>query len=112
MMPKPESVKLLAELYRLKRKGIEMMKSSEIISFFHQENVAGYEKIPSDNSNAYIAAQMKRALLNRTNRGYLSELEQLYYIKRIWKGREFFIELTSGGEHIACVSGLLGNDGL
>ncbi|MFY9404804.1 MAG: hypothetical protein WAP32_00990, partial [Candidatus Methanoculleus thermohydrogenotrophicum] len=53
----------------------------------------------------YLRAKKKRALLNRMNRGYLKELEEQGYVERRWLGRNFSIQITKAGEHIACVSG-------
>ena len=106
MMPRPENVRLLVELFRRRETGAGGMTSEEIIGFFHDASVHGYEKLHTAERNAYLRAGKKRALLNRTNRGYLKELEEQGYVERRWQGRNFSIRITKAGEHIACVSGL------
>ncbi len=107
MMPKPENVRLLVELLRRKEAGGDGMTSEEIIGFFHDTGVHGYENLHTAERDAYQRARTKRALLNRTNRGYLGELEEQGYVERRWRGRNFSIQITKAGEHIACVSGLV-----
>jgi len=107
MMPRPENVGLLVELFRRKEAGTDGMTSEEIIGFFHGANVHGYEKLHTAERDGYLRAGKKRALLNRTNRGYLRELEEQGYVERQWRGRNFSIRITQAGEHIACVSGLV-----
>ncbi len=105
MMPRPENVRLLVELFRRKEAG--GMTSEEIIGFFHSAGTHGYEELHTAGRDAYLRAKKKRALLNRTNRGHLRELEEQGYAERKWRGRNFSIRITKAGEHIACVSGLL-----
>ncbi len=105
MMPRPENVRLLVELFRRKEAG--GMTSEEIIKFFHGANTHGYERLHTAERDGYQRAKKKRALLNRTNRGYLKELEEQGYVEREWRGRHFSIRITKAGEHIACVSGLV-----
>ncbi|HNT06990.1 DUF6293 family protein, partial [Methanoculleus sp.] len=105
MMPRPENVRLLVELFRRKEEG--GMTSEEIIEFFHGANTHGYERLHTAERDGYQRAKKKRALLNRTNRGYLRELEEQGYVEREWRGRHFSIRITKAGEHIACVSGLV-----
>ncbi|MDD5419804.1 MAG: DUF6293 family protein [Methanomicrobiaceae archaeon] len=109
MMPKEDNVKLLVELYRKKEQGPNGMESEEIIEFFHRERVHGYEEenLHTRERDAYRRGRKKRALLNRTNRGFLRELEEQGYVERTWRGRQFSIRITKAGEHIACVSGLI-----
>lgn len=107
MMPKPENVALLVKLFRRKEAGIKGMTSEEIIGFFHEIGVHGYENLHTAEKNEYLRAKKKRALLNRTNRGYLKELQEQGYMERQWRGRNFSIGITRAGEHIACVSGLI-----
>lgn len=109
MMPKRESVKFLVELYKRSEQGINEMSSSDIIRFFHKEGVPGFDKLPEEKPR-YEAAKQNRILLNRTTRGYLKDLEDIGYIEKKWRGREFYITITKGGEHIACVSGIIGKE--
>ncbi|WP_442919558.1 DUF6293 family protein, partial [Methanoculleus sp.] len=102
-----ENVRLLVELFRRKEAGAGGMTSDEIIGFFHDAGVHGYEEVPADVRDRYLRAGKKRALLNRTNRGYLKELEEQGYVEREWRGRHFSVRITKAGEHIACVSGLV-----
>ena len=114
MMPKPENVRLLVELLRRKESGGDGMTSEEIIGFFHSIGVHGYEeeKLHTAERDAYQRAKKKRALLNRMNRGYLRELEEQGYVERQWQGRNFSVQVTKAGEHIACVSGLIPGSGV
>ncbi len=105
MMPKPENVRLLVELLRRKEAGGDGMESEEIIRFFHDIGVYGYKNLHTAERDAYQRAGIKRKLLNRTNRGYLRELEDQGYVERRWRGRRFLIQITKAGEHRACVSG-------
>ncbi len=107
MMPRPEHVRLLVELFRRKEAGAGGMTSEEIIEFFHGAGVHGYENLHTAERDGYVRAGKKRALLNRTNRGHLKELEEQGYVAREWRGRNFSIRITQAGEHIACVSGLV-----
>lgn len=111
MKLKDASVQLLVELYNRKELGIDGMTSEEIIQFFHNQDVYGYEikNLHSEERDAYKASKKRRALLNRTNQGYLKNLEENEYVERKWKGREFSIHILKAGEHIACVSGLIGD---
>ncbi|MBP7410678.1 DUF6293 family protein [Methanoculleus sp. 10] len=112
MMPRPENVRLLVELFRRQEAGAGGMTSEEIIGFFHDASVHGYERLHTAERDAYLRAGKKRALLNRTNRGYLKELEEQGYVERRWQGRNFSIRITKAGEHIACVSGLIPGSGV
>ncbi|MCK9308434.1 MAG: hypothetical protein M0P17_13010, partial [Methanoculleus sp.] len=94
MMPRPENVGLLVELFRRKEAGTDGMTSEEIIGFFHGTNVHGYENLHTAERDGYLRAGKKRALLNRTNRGYLRELEEQGYMERQWRGRNFSIRIA------------------
>jgi hypothetical protein len=107
MMPKEASILLLVELYNRKISGKVDMASSEILDFFSNQKVFGYEDRHKPVKDSSERAKIQRALLNRTNRGYLKELEDQEYIERKWKGRNFFINITEAGEYIACASGLV-----
>lgn len=105
--PKDANVELLAELYRRTNNDAPSMRSGEIITFFHEKSVPGFQDIPPRGKLNPEQSRLRRTLLNRINRSYLKELEDQGYIKKKMPGREFFVSITSAGSHIACVSGLV-----
>lgn len=118
MMPGDDEIKLLVELKKWKEKIArgekkEDMGSDDIITFLHTEGVGGFENLPpskrtregSSGETEYRSGGERRALLNRINRGFLKNLEDLGYVKRTWRGKRFFISITQAGEYIAAVSG-------
>jgi hypothetical protein len=106
MRPDETNIALLAELYRRKTKSITDMKSDDIIDFFHQMNVHGFEVKP-DEKRGLERSRLKRTLLNRIKRMHLDGLEREKYIEKTQAGREFFVRITDAGSHIACVSGMV-----
>lgn len=106
MKPKPINIELLAELYRRKTNEKPVMKSDEIIDFFNERNVRGFEEKPKD-KHGLDKSKLRRALLNRINRSHLQELEDQKYIEKKMNGKEFSVSITPAGSHIACVSGLV-----
>lgn len=81
------------------------MRSDDIITLFHDLGVQGFEKKP-DAMRTTEKLKQKRPLLNRINR-MLKELVDQEYITKKKDGKEFFVDITDAGSHIACVSGLI-----
>ena len=106
MKPKPVNIELLAELYRRKATDKPFMKSDEIIDFFHERKVRGFEETPKE-KHGLDKSKLRRALLNRINRSHLEELDDQKYIEKKMSGKEFSVSITPAGAHIACVSGLV-----
>ncbi|OPX68323.1 MAG: hypothetical protein A4E38_01843 [Methanoregulaceae archaeon PtaB.Bin108] len=103
--PDPTNIQLLAELYRRKINNKSAMRSDDIITLFHDLGVQGFEKKP-DAMRTTEKLKQKRPLLNRINR-MLKELVDQEYITKKKDGKEFFVDITDAGSHIACVSGLI-----
>ncbi|GAB6283932.1 MAG: DUF6293 family protein [Methanoregula sp.] len=106
MKPDDMDIALLAELYRRKRNNMPDMKSDDIIDFFSQKKVHGFNVKPEDKRGPE-RSKLKRALLNRINRMHLEKLESQKYIEKKKVGKEFVVKITEAGSHIACVSGLI-----
>jgi hypothetical protein len=106
MKPDDTDIALLAELYRRKMNNMPVMKSDDIIDFFSQKKVHGFNVKPED-KRGLERSKLKRALLNRINRMHLEGLESQKYIEKKKIGKEFVVKITEAGSHIACVSGLI-----
>jgi len=106
MMPKHDSLLLLAELFRRGIKGKGEMNTEDIFSYLKQKGVPGFEEIPSD-VGRNEKPQLTRKLLNRINSVCLKELEYQKYISREKRGRQYIFTITEAGKYIACVSGLV-----
>jgi len=106
MRPDETNIALLAELYRRKTKKIPDMKSDDIIKFFNEQKVRGFE-VKSNEKHGFERSKLQRKLLNRVNRMHLEELEKQQYIEKRKVGKEFFVKITDAGSHIACVSGMI-----
>lgn len=106
MMPEKTNIMLLAELYRWKLNNKPDMRSDDIITFFNEQKVHGFEIKPEE-KHGFERSKLKRKLLNRINRMHLEELETQQYIEKRKVGKEFFVKITDAGSHIACVSGLI-----
>jgi len=106
MMPKHDSLLLLAELFRRDLQGKGEMNTEDIFSYLKQKGVPGFEKIPSGVGRDK-KPQLSRKLLNRINSSCLKELEYQEYISREKRGRQYYFTITDAGKYIACVSGLV-----
>jgi len=103
--PDHPSIELLAVLYRRKLTNAPAMKSDDIIELFNELNIPGFENMP-DRMQRMEKMKLKRSLLNRINR-MLKDLVEQKYILKYKMGREWVLEITTAGSHIACVSGLI-----
>jgi hypothetical protein len=106
MRPDETNIALLAELYRRKTKKMPDMKSEDIITFFNEHKVRGFEIKPEE-KHGFERSKLQRKLLNRINRMHLEELEGQKYIEKKKIGKEFSVKITDAGSHVACVSGLI-----
>ena len=106
MRPDETNIALLAELYHRKTKKMPDMKSDDIITFFNEQKVRGFEIKPNE-KHGFERSKLQRKLLNRINRMHLEELENQQYIEKRRVGKEFYVKITDAGSHIACVSGII-----
>lgn len=106
MRPDNANLALLAELYRRKTQKRPDTRSDDIIDLFHGMNVCGFETKPDD-KRGFERSKLKRSLLNRINRSFLEGLESQGYIEKRKVGKEFVVNITGAGSHIACLSGLV-----